>query len=269
MSTGRRVVRIDGRAVDPDGAAVSVDDPLVRAGDGLIETMRGRRGRVFRLERHLARLRASAATLGLAVPDAAVLRAEVDATIREAGSDDLRLRLCVGSGGTVWVEGVPIPPPARLPAVTTAIALPGAWAPDAWIAEHKTASRALWAWAQRRAAAEGVGTALLLDADGRMGEAVTANVLVVTGGRVLTAPARGLLPGVGREVALQLLPVVEVRAADEAEWRGADEILTVGVLAGVTAVTRLDGVPVGPGVPGPVARRLTAEWRDLVDRETG
>lgn len=263
MDTPDRVSRVDGRPVDR--VALDGDDPLVRAGDGLVETMRGRRGRVAFLDRHLDRIAASGRALGIPVPGADALAGEIEATLAAARGEDHRVRLCVTAAGRVWVEAVPTGPPAATPGERTAVALAGAWAPAAWIAEHKTTSRALWSWAARRAAAAGADTALLLDADGRLGESVTANVIVVTaGGARLTAPVRGLLPGVGRAVALGLDPGIVERAAGPGEWRDAREILLVGAVRGVDAVVRVDGRPVGAGVAGPVARRLAAAMRDAV-----
>ena len=73
--------------------------------------------------------------------------------------------------------------------------------------------------AQRRAEAAGADHALLLDADGRLGEAALANVIVATGAGAFTAPARGLLAGVARAVAMEAGGVRE-QELPEAVWRG-------------------------------------------------
>ncbi len=264
-----RVVRVNGRSVAPDAAALSVDDPLARAGDGLIETMRARNGTVFRLDRHLARLARSAEELemrGLPAEDA--IRAEVAEAVAAAGRGDLRVRVAVSAAPTIWVEAEEVAPLRMEPGRVTAITLPGGWRPDLMTARHKTASRAMWAWADRRAAEARAGAALLLDDDGRMGEATTASVFVRAGGEVLTAPARGLLPGVGREVMMSLIPGVRERAAERAEWTAADEIVLVSALRGVVAVTSVDGRPVGDGMPGPMARGQQSAFVLILEAET-
>lgn len=265
-----RVVRVNGREVGAGEAALSVDDPLARAGDGLIETMRARDGVVFRLDRHLARLQSSARALEFrGLPSAGEIREEVAAAVAAAGRGDLRVRVAVSEAPTLWVEAAPVAPLGMEPARATAITMPGSWRPDLFTAQHKTASRAMWSWADRRAAEARVDTALLLDDDGRMGEATTASVFVRTaGGEVLTAPVKGLLPGVGREVMLEFIPGVRERAAERGEWANAAEVVLVSALRGVVAVTSIDGRPVGDGAPGPMARGQHSAFAELVRRET-
>ena len=86
MSSPVKVVRVNGRAVDPDTPALRLDDPLARAGDGLIETMRARNHRVFRLDQHLERLHGSARALSMSgLPGDDRIRAELDAILADVG----------------------------------------------------------------------------------------------------------------------------------------------------------------------------------------
>src|SRR3989442_15596512 len=82
------------------------------AGYGLIETLRVREGRIPFLERHLARLAASTAALGLPRPaqdPAALLRPF-------AGTEDAVLRL-EGGGARAGLAGRGLPPPPPPPRV--------------------------------------------------------------------------------------------------------------------------------------------------------
>lgn len=250
-----KVVRIDGEAVPPGARVLHGDDPLARAGDGLIETMRAEDGRVPLLDRHLARMAASAAVLGMAgIPAPGVVRDEVTATLAAAGDGPLRVRVCVGARPTLWVEAATAPPLAEVPPAVAAVSIADGWFPGLRIAEHKTSSRAGWAAAERHAAAMGADVALVLDADGRLGEASTANVVVAVGTHWLTAPATGLLAGVGRALLLEAVPRIRERAATRDEWTRADEIVLVGAFSGARSVVRLDGRPVGGGGHGPLAQ---------------
>lgn len=74
-------------------------------------------------------------------------------------------------------------------------------------------------------------------------------------GAVVTAPVRGLLPGVARGVVLELTPVRE-EALEEPVWRTADELFLTNAVAGVIPVVAVDGRSVGAGRPGPVTRDL-------------
>jgi branched-chain amino acid aminotransferase len=235
----KRVVWLDGRIVDAASAAIAVDDPAVRFGEGLFETMRAHDGRVALLDRHLSRLTASAEALAMARPDVAAIRDGVAEVAGRLGAGPARLRVTVTPGPTTIVEAEPvaIAPRARLAAIT----IPGAWHPERAVAEHKTLSYLECRLAQRRAAAAGAGVALLLDGAGRLGEAAIANVMCVAGGRILTPPVRGLLPGVARALVMELAPVTEVDLPSEA-WRAAEEVFVTNALHGVRGIASVDGV---------------------------
>jgi branched-chain amino acid aminotransferase len=256
MTAPGRVVWLDGALLPPDGAALSIDDPAVRWGEGLFETMRAEGGRVGLLERHLDRLLASAQALGLApMPDRPLLRRGVDEALRALAAPVARVRLTATARPTVLVEATREAPAAAQPRTASALGVLGAWCPGDRIAEHKTLSYAGPRLAQRRAEAAGADHALLLDAEGRLGQAALANVFCAVGGEVVTAPANGLLAGVARAVAMAALPVREEALAGP-RWRAADEIVLTNAVAGAVAVVAVDGAPVGDGRPGPLARRL-------------
>ena len=136
--------------------------------------------------------------------------------------------------------------------------MPGAWVPGNRIAEHKTLSYAAWRLAPARAEAAGADHALLLDRDGRLGEAAVANVFCALGDEVVTAPADGLLPGVARAICLAGGRRRASGRAEEGEWRAAREIVVVNAVRGATAIMAVDGVPVGGRG---AAARWPAPWR--------
>jgi branched-chain amino acid aminotransferase len=253
-------VWLDGRVVPAARAVLSADDPGVRWGLGLFETMRASGGRVPLLDRHLRRLRASAATLGLdGVPGDAAIRDAIAATVAAYGDGPARLRLTVTPHPTLLVEATALDQevPWHVPGRAIARSLPGGWVRGNRIAEHKTLSYAAWRLAQRSAEAVGADHALLLDRDGRLGEAAVASVFCALGDGVVTAPVDGVLLGVARAICLPAVGAHE-RAAEEPEWRAAREIVAVNAVRGATAITAVDGIPVGDGAPGPLAHALAA-----------
>ncbi len=268
-----RAVWLDGALVPPGAAALSIDDPAVRWGEGLFETMRAEGGRVGLLEHHLDRVAASAEALGMApMPSRERMRGAVAEALAASGARPARVRLTVTPRPTLLVEVSPEEPAPAEPAAVTAISVRGAWWPGNVIAEHKTLSYAGHRVAQRRAEAAGADHALLLDADGRLGEAALANVIVATGAGAFTAPARGLLAGVARAVAMEAGGVRE-QELPEAVWRGAREIVLTNAVTGALAVVAVDGAPVGDGNPGALARRiatgLRAAWGTLPAGDSG
>jgi branched-chain amino acid aminotransferase len=259
-----RTVSVNGALVAPDEATVSVTDPGVRWGEGLFESMRARDGRIFRLERHLDRLERSARDLELGpLPDRASIVAAVHRTVQANGAASQRVRVAVTTRPTLIVEADAYEPPAAAQAGVDVVSVPGAWSPGRRIAEHKTLSYATYRLHQRRAEAAGAFQALLLDDEGRLGEASMANVFTVLGGEVVTAPVAGLLPGVTREAVMEIACPVREALLEEREWRAADEILLTNAVQGLVPVVRCDGRPIGAGTPGPVTRRLQAAYEAM------
>jgi branched-chain amino acid aminotransferase len=230
--------------------------------EGLVETMRGEGGAVVRLDRHLDRLLASAAALGLEVPDRTALGDAVRRAVAAEGSPHQRVRLVAAPGMPARVEVRPEPPLEAAPAGVSAAALRGAWRPGERLAEHKLASLAGHAWARHEAERRGAERALLLDELGRLGEADGASVVCVLGGEWVAAPAEGLLAGTTL-AALAAERAVRREALGEPEWRAADEILLLSAVRGVVAAVRCDGAPVGSGRPGPAAREALDRLRAL------
>jgi branched-chain amino acid aminotransferase len=263
-----RIVRVDGVVVaGRDG--VALDDPLVRAGDGLLETMRARHGHIAHRAAHLARLTASVQTLGMVgVPDLATIEADLDAALDTLGAAHAMVRLIVNARPTLWVEVQSIGPLPAQPAAASAITIPGGWSLRSRIAEHKTTSRAHWQWAERQAQAAGAEVALMTDAEGHLGESTRSSVFVVTGATLSTAPVHGLLPGIGRRVLMELHPGVLEDASRPSGWEAADEVFLVSALRGITAVTVIDGRPVGRGSVGALTTQLATAYRKRVITET-
>jgi branched-chain amino acid aminotransferase len=241
-----RVVWLNGSLVDPADARLSIDDPAVRFGEGLRETMRGHNGTIPWLDRHLARLRRSLAALGLdgmpSIDDAATAATQVAAAL---DGGPARVRMTLTPFPTLLVEGEPVDldPDETLTAAT----IRDTWHPTNRIAEHKTLSFLAWHEAERQARAAGADTAFLLDRERRLGEAATANVFCVRDGQILTTPIKGILPGITRQVVLELATVREA-VVEERTWSTATEIFVTSAVRGVVPVVRVDdrALDVGP-----------------------
>jgi para-aminobenzoate synthetase/4-amino-4-deoxychorismate lyase len=180
---------------------VSRPDPAA----GVFETIRVEDGRALWLDRHLARLRASAQALYGAAPgdelDAAVAR-----VLRTAPDQPCRLRLVVAPGRPPEAELAP------LGAAASAAAVPlRPWTLPGGLGPHKWVDRRLVDAASARLAA----TPLLVEPDGEVLEAAFANVWVLEGRRLTTPPADGrLLGGVTRARLLELAPRLDFEASE-------------------------------------------------------
>ncbi len=141
------------------------------------------------LERHLARLKASAEALGFAFDRHAARNELQAATFRLRGP--ARVRLLLSRTGNVAIGTAPMPPAPEYP-VKVAI-LPRQVAPHDFRLTHKTTDRSIYT--RHPDAFE----TLYVDADGYLTEGSFASIFVERDGVLLTPPlARGILPGVFR-----------------------------------------------------------------------
>ena len=97
--------------------------------------------------------------------------------------------------------------------------------------------------------------------DGFLTEGAASNIFVVKDGVLRVPPPSNLmLTGITYDVVLELAAANdiphEVRAISEAEVRDADELWMTSSTKEIMAIVKLDGVPVGDGVPGPLAQRM-------------
>ncbi|MGH9750956.1 MAG: aminotransferase class IV, partial [Candidatus Polarisedimenticolia bacterium] len=284
-------VHLDGRLVPEEEARVSVFDRGFLFGDGIFETLRAVRGRLFRCDQHLERLRRSArlADLELPVP-AEVLRAEVVEVLERSGLEEARLRITVTRGpgrpgdlaggagpATRVITAAPfVPLEPRLVAGGVAIAVPGRRQMPATVLDPaiKATSRLHLVLARREARARGAFEAVLLDAAGRLTEGTVSNIFLVRGGRLLTpaVPLSGL-PGVTRQAVLEAAREAGIDAGEPplpaAALLEAEEIFLTNTSWEVLPVTRVDGRAAGGGRPGPLTGRLHQLYRSVLAGECG
>lgn len=276
-------VWLDGRVVDAADARVPVTDHGLLYGDGVFEGIRAFGRRVFRLADHLARLRVSAAAIGMALPlDEAGLRDVVLATLRALGRDDAYVRLVVTRGeGALGVDPSSCPRPrafciaaeaaifpaeklaAGLDLVTVSWRRPGLDVIDPRVKSLNYLNNAL---AKQEARQRGADEALLLNAAGAIAEASVANVFVLHGRTLATPPPTdGCLEGITRRTVLELAPGLGLAAGERSLSRtdllGADEVFLTGTGAGIVPVRSLDGRPLGAGPPFAVTARLREAYR--------
>ena len=112
----------------------------------------------------------------------------------------------------------------------------------------------------------GAETTILTDGDGNAVEGPGFNLFTVSGKRLAT-PDIGVLEGITRQTVLELAEGMDLECAlrpvPVAELRTADEVFVTSTAGGVVPVTRIDGLPVGEGGPGPLTKLLRQEYWEL------
>jgi branched-chain amino acid aminotransferase len=117
----------------------------------------------------------------------------------------------------------------------------------------------------------GFDDAVLLDPEGYVAECTGENLFVVTGGRILTPPAAGILEGITRDAVFTLARDAGLQIAEERVVRDrlydADEVFLTGTAAEIVGVREVDFRPVGSGGVGPVTRIVQRAFQQAVRGE--
>ncbi len=111
-------------------------------------------------------------------------------------------------------------------------------------------------------------SALLLDLAGNVTETSGANFLIVENGTIVSPTLRNTLPGVSRQMVLDLaaklnIPVA-VREFQPFSAINAEEAMTTTTPYCLMPVTKINGLPIGDGQPGPIVHQLWAAWSEEV-----
>jgi branched-chain amino acid aminotransferase len=277
-------VYVNGRITSEADAVVSVFDHGFLYGEGVYETLRTYNRRLFLFDRHVRRLRRSAAMIALDVPfgDEELLQAITRTMARADLPDEAYVRVLVTRGvgelsydpkatpahtlviivkpqvdplGSAYRDGV------RVAIVDIIRNHPGSVNP--MIKSNNLMNNALaMQEALRRNAFEGV----MRNYRGELTECTTSNLFVVKRSIALTPPLdAGILPGITREVIFEIGQAndVDVREAvlrDE-DLYGADEAFLTSTTREAVPIVEVDGRRIGNGTPGPITLKLLDEFR--------
>lgn len=274
------IASIGGVIVPLGDAVVPVTDRGFLYADGIFETLRVYAGRPFAREEHLARLARSAASLRIALPiPLSDLAQELDAAIRAAAEPEAYVRIMLTRGAAA--EAVLVPPrdlPARRVILVQPVRPPSrevyarglraitlGWGRGDDFAQRggaKLLSYVTSIVALDEARARGADEAIFIGPDDRVRDASASNVFLVDAAGALVTPSEGagVLGGITRGIVLELACSLGVSCAIESVPRGAfaqaREVFLTSSVREVISVVEIDGVRIGAGVPGEVARAL-------------
>ncbi len=282
-------VNVNGRISDGREATVPALDYGYLFGDGVYETLRTYRRRLFLIDRHLARFRASASQLALPMPfDDAVWALRIDETMAALGGvGDVTIRLLLTRGvGDFSYDPSACPSPTAVIIVRPLAEVPAAQVregiaivvasvirnpPAALNPRIKSNNLLNNILAMQEAIRAGASEALLLNDRGELAECAQSNIFLVRDGVALTPPLEaGLLEGVTRNFVFEVGDAARVPVREAVLRRddlaSADELFITSTTREVLGATRVGGAAVGNGRVGPVTRMLAAEFRRLAEQ---
>ena len=279
------IVYADGGFREKGDASYALEERSVLFADGVYEVVRYDGGRAFAVDAHVERLRGSLAGIELAWPGVGEAAALSDELVRRNGLRDARAywQVTRSAAGGPCKRSFVHPEPAA-PSVTM-IAYPAepidpdapVEAGDAVVVPdvrwHRCGIKSLMllpaSMAKTEAKRRGAVEALFErekpgDAGTHVTEGSSTNAFAVIDGVLRTHPADGwVLAGVTRAVVLEEARCagvpVEERAFTRAELLGASEAFVCSTTQ-VTAVTSVEGRPIGGGAVGEATRTLAAAY---------
>jgi branched-chain amino acid aminotransferase len=281
-------VWLDGDLVPSGNAQTSVLSHAIQRGSLVFDVGALRPGEggpfLFRPQDHLVRFLRSAELVGLEVRwgKDALLQATAE-TVRRRGVDAGLVRW---SAFVPTVEADVVPRAEVLPSVAIAVITPGDMAtprtppaprpaavrvmvpddlrkagPEVFPPQAKVAASYLGPMlAKRRALAAGFDEVVLLDGDGFVAEAPTANVFFARDGVLVTPPLDRVLAGITRDTVLAIARAEGIAVREERftvdRLKDADEAFLVATSLPVQAIAAVNERPLREPAPGPMTMRI-------------
>ncbi|MBL9153934.1 MAG: aminotransferase class IV [Verrucomicrobiales bacterium] len=294
------LVFLNGRCLPASEAKLNIYDLGIVLGATLTEMTRTFHHRPWRAEDHVARLYRSLKYAGIAVP---LTREEMLAKTLELAESNARLigpdedlgivhfvtpgenALYAGSAGgsrpmmpTICIHSFPLrfelwrhlfTDGAHVVTPSTRHIPPQCLEP-----KMKNRSRLHWFLADREArTVDPRAIPLLLDLDGNVTECAGSNFVLVRGDAIVSPTRRNILWGVSLETVRELASSVgmtfEERDFQPFDVVNADEAWLTTTPYCLAPCTRINGMPIGDGRPGPRFRALLDAWSKRVGLDIG
>ena len=271
------LIYVNGELLPRRDAKVSVFDSVVQGGDAVWEGLRVYKGRIAALGGHLQRLQNSAKTLAFAdVPTIDEVRQALFSTLEANGmSDETHIRLTLTRGEKItsgmnpklnqsgcslivlaeWKP--PVYADSGISVVTSSIRRNTPECLDSKIHHNNLLNNIL---ATIEANVAQVDSAVMLDIHGYLSETNDTNLFLVIDGVLLTPFADSCLPGLTRQMILDIAAEEGILAKEKnlsiTELYTADEVFTTGTMGELTPVLVADGRTIADGKAGNLTARL-------------
>ena len=278
-------VYLNGEYVDYADAKVSVEDRGFQFADGIYEVIQVVDGQLFAMDPHLDRLAEGAEIMQIPVP---ISQDEFWRVARRLiqvnGVDEGCIYIQLTRGAAPRIHSFPdeIEPTLVVMARNLRVVTPGAkkrggkiiTAPDnRWgLCYVKTVGLVPNIMVRQKAKEAGAIEAVMVR-DGLVTEGSHSNLFIVKDGEIWTHPLANILPGITRELAIEVARkeglTVHEKAFSLDFMLEADEVFLTGTLTGVMPVVAVDDVTVGDGTPGPVTQQVSDAYDQLLEESLG
>lgn len=282
------IVWINGKVVKKKEAKVSIFDHAYLYGDGLFETMRAYKGKVFRLDQHTRRLLTSSKILKIKIPySVTFLKNIISKLTKKIKSESAYVRIAVTRGvGRIGLDpalcrkpnvilylysfrGYPASFYERGAEVIISSIRRNNYSPLSNIKSNNYQNNIL---ALMEAKEKGKDDAIMLNVDGFVSEATTSNIFIVKGKKLITPKiSEGILPGITRAAIIEIAPELGLKVLQRrisiSELKKAEETFLTNSIAEVRGVVGVNSVKIGGGKVGPVTRLLHRLYQQLVKKE--
>lgn len=258
------IISIDGKITDEKKAKIPVTSEAFLFGYAVFETVRTYKGKVFRLNDHMARLYMSADIMGFK-PKWSFNKtyAEVSKVLDKSEWKEVKIRVILSKNHLiVTVEQLKEKPVSMYKKGVKLVSFHG----KRNIPHAKQLSDAFCFLAKQHALSCKAYEALLVDTKTYVRECAYANVFWVKDGQIHTTN-KDILFGITRETVVEL-------ADGDCVFEGikyknildCDEVFITQTTSRILPVVEIDGQRIGSGRPGPVTKKLIKKFEKLVKK---
>ncbi len=272
--------RLGAIATAPRLMLLPLDDHLAHRGDGIFETIKYTGGKLYRLEKHLERMRRSAEGIHLTPPCPWEDVRDIILQVAAAGKEkEGMMRVLLGRGpGSFGIDPADCPRSSLYAVAYRFVPKPEEWyrkglagfrssipAKQGYLARIKNANYLPNVLMVREGHEKHAEVPFCFDEEGFLAESAIANICLVNRQGALEIPQfTNSLPGTTVRRALELLEgkvAHTLRRITEDDILQAAEVLMLGTGPDCVAVVSYEGHTIGAGREGEVARTLRAMIR--------
>jgi D-alanine transaminase len=280
------LANVNGEQMPLSEVTVPVLDRGFLFGDAVYEVLRVYQGRPFLLTEHMQRLRSSLAAIRIGGVDLERIRQRVLQTIAAGKFQEALVYIQVTRGAgpirshsfptqavpfeLLYVQEFPDPFVEARKNGAGVVTVPDIRWQRCDIKSTNLLANVLGAQEAKEA---GCVEAIFIEADGTLSEGSRTSLFGVLDGQLLTAPnSHAILPGITRSLILNLAQRAGIALHEhmlkKTDLKRVSELFLTGTTSEVLPIIKVDGEPIGTGLPGDVTRRLQEAYREKVREQS-